>query len=124
MALQENFNTFSYEAGDVVGQYRLVGQGSTARTVEHCGAGELPVGATLNKATAAGQALTVAAGGIIKLEAGEAIDPGELVAAGANGVAMVAAAGDFTIGPAISAAGDVGEIFECHAIGAWVVPTP
>jgi hypothetical protein len=70
----------------------------------------LAVGVLQNKPTAAGQAATVAFGGVTKVTAGAAITAGARVTADANGNAIAAAtAGDAVLGVALTgaASGDV-----------------
>jgi hypothetical protein len=120
MALQENVQTFTYVSGAAVGQYRFVmAAGAKWHAVQATAAG-LAVGVTLNKATAAEQALTVGAGGIVKIEANVAINVGDQIAVAANGRGTnVGATGATVMGIAVSAAGGAGEIFEMHFFGPW-----
>ena len=121
MALQENFSTYSYEAGNVIEQYRLVAVGTAApRRCNAAAVGALCLGATLNKATAAGQAITVANNGIVKVEAGGPITTGSVIASGAAGVAKIAAPGEVAVGVAITAATQAGEVIEVQWLGPWI----
>lgn len=120
MSLQENFSTYSYEAGAAIGQYIMVSNSTSVnRRVGITGAGALPTGVTLNKSTAQGQALTVANNGIVKMLAGAAVLNGAYVASDASGRAVTAATGNFAIGRAVTS-GATGEIIEVQWLGPWI----
>ena len=58
MSLQENLRTFSYAAGGAIGQYLMVTtSAATPRMASLPAAGAITIGVSLNKTTAAGQAL-------------------------------------------------------------------
>lgn len=120
MSLQENFSTYTYEAGSAIDQYIMVANSTTVnRRAGICAAGALPTGVTLNKSTAQGQALTVANNGIVKIMAGAAILNGAFIASDAAGKAVTAATGNYAIGRAVTAGG-TGEIIEVQWLGPWI----
>lgn len=117
MSLQENLQTFTYAADGAVGQYLFVAaKASAPRTAGLPATGEVLLGATLNKTTEAGQALTVANNGIIKVTAGGAIAVGAGVRNNAAGRAVTATAGA-GCGIAITAATAAGQVIEVHWLG-------
>jgi hypothetical protein len=111
MALEESVQRYTYEANGAIDQYILVSSvAGSPRTCKIAGAADaLLIGATLNKATAAGQALAVGREGIIKVKASAPITAGAIVASAAGGKAVAAAAG---FGVAITAAAGVDEVIE------------
>lgn len=116
MALEESVQRYSYEANGAIDQYILVSSvAGTPRTCKIATAGDtLLIGSTLNKSTAAGQALAVGREGIIKVKAGAAITAGAIVAAGAGGKAVAGATG---FGVAITGAGGIDEVIEVQWAG-------
>ena len=112
MALEESVQRYSYEADGAIGQYLLVSaKAGSPRTCKLATATDpLLLGSTMNRATAAGQALTVGREGIIKCTASAPIAAGAIVAAAASGKCVTHATVGFGI--AITAAGADNEIFE------------
>jgi hypothetical protein len=86
-------------------------EATAADTVNACNAiTDLAIGVLTNKPSAAGQAASVAIGGIAKVVAGAAISAGAKVAPMASGKAQTAASTQFPRGVALEAAGADGDI--------------
>lgn len=112
MALEQNLNTRSYEAGgDLSGnQFYFVTQAADGQ-VDTTGAGLQATGVLQDdNGDAAGKVVAVAVGGRSKVSAGAAISVGDNVASDGNGQAVTATTGDVILGVARSAAGAAGEI--------------
>jgi|688.fasta_scaffold186437_2 hypothetical protein len=106
MAYENNTETFSIPAAADLSthQYKLVTVNSSGQ-VALANATALVCGVLQNKPTAAGQAATVAYGGVSKCLAAGVITAGARVTADANGLAIAAAtAGDAVIGIALATA--------------------
>jgi hypothetical protein len=85
-------------------QYFLVKVDSTGKAAL-CGDGENAVGVLQNDPEA-GQAATIATGGIAKVECGGVITTGGNVACNADGEAVAAASGDYIVGVALETGAD------------------
>ena len=116
MALEEAVLRYTYEAEAAIGQYLIVTHSTTLpRTCKIAGAAEAKIlGVTMNKATAAKQALAIAREGIIKVRAGAAVILGATVTSDATGRAVSGAAG---FGVAITAAANADEVIEVQWYG-------
>lgn len=112
MALEQNLNTRSYEAGQDLSahQFRFVTQAADGQ-VDPTGAGAQATGVLQDdNGDAAGKVVAVAVGGRSKVEAGGAVAVGDNVASDANGKAVTATTGDVILGVARSASSADGEI--------------
>ena len=100
MATMHGRDNRTYEAGSAVSQYRFVDLAADGQ-VDHSGDGAKAVGVTLNSASAAGDALTVARSGQVLVDVGEALAAGDAVGSDANGKAVTATTGDIILGYAV-----------------------
>ena len=116
MATEERVVGISYVAEAAIAQHLFVEMGTTARGVKVCDAAQRPIGACQNKATAAGQAVTVATSGVIKVCAGAAVAIGSPVGSDANGKGIVVVAGPLAFGVAITAATLADQIIEVQSL--------
>lgn len=110
MAYEEKLETVTMIAGADLSssQYLFVKADSTARTVVLSGDGEDAFG-VLQDTPTAGQACTVAVGGVSKVKLGDTVAAGAVVASGASGVGVTSTNGDYMLGIAL-AGGASGEI--------------
>lgn len=100
MATMHGRDNRTYEAGSAVSQHRFVDLAADGQ-VDHSAAGAKAVGVTLNSASAAGDALTVARSGQVLVYVGEALAAGDSVAATTDGKAATATSTDIIVGYAI-----------------------
>jgi hypothetical protein len=112
MALEEGIKTISYVAEGVIEQYRCVRQGLTPHGVLRGSATDPTIGVCRNKATAAGQAVTIVTHGVVKVEAAAVVALGDYVGSDADGRAITVAAGPLAFGRAITATTGGTEILE------------
>jgi len=100
MATMHGRDNRTYEAGSAVSQYRFVDLAADGQ-VDHSADGAKAVGVTLNSASAAGDALTVARSGQVLVYVGEALTAGDAVAATTDGKAATATTGEIIVGYAV-----------------------
>ncbi len=105
MATSNNAKILNLEAGaDLSAAHFLLVKGhTTANQVVLAGNGENAVGVLLEPADAAGKAVAVAAGGIVRAYAGDTVAVGAQVASDAAGKVVTAASGDQILGVAVTA---------------------
>lgn len=113
MATTNNPQLISLEAGADLSsyQFKAVKVTTTANQVTFAGAGENAVGILYEPAGAAGRAVAVANGGVVRAYAGGSITIGGKVAAGADGVIVAATTGAHVLGVATTT-GASGAMFE------------
>lgn len=105
MATEQNTTLLSFAAsGDLsASQFLLVKGHTTAGQVAVAGDGENAIGVLYEPAAAAGRAVTVASGGIVRAYAGGTVAIGARVASDAAGKVVTAATGDYVLGVALTA---------------------
>lgn len=105
MATSQNNTTLSLEAGADLSaaQFLLVKAHTTANQVVLCGDGQDAIGVLIEPAAAAGRAVTVANGGVVRAYAGASVSVGARVASDASGKIVTAASGDYVLGVALTA---------------------
>ncbi len=100
MATMQDVKSLTFEAGQDLSsdQFKFVIQAAGDGQVDLCGQGLNATGVLLNNPGAAGEAATVAYAGVVKVEAGETLAPGDLIMSAAVGLAEVATATDQILG--------------------------
>lgn len=122
MALQESICVLSFRASVALEQWRFVDvDAANQRSVVYPAAGGHIVGSTLIDAPVVGQAVGVAHGGIVKVEASAPIAIGDYVASTIDGRGVTAVATNIAAGKAITAATAAGQIIEVVFTGPIVV---
>jgi hypothetical protein len=116
MARAENVQTLSVTAGAAVAIYRFL-QLQTDGKFDQVGVAQARADGVSAEATIDGDGDTIAMAqmqGIMKVEAGDAVTVGSVVASDDEGRAIVAVAtaGNFKLGVALTASGAAGEIIE------------
>lgn len=108
MATSNNPQLLSLEAGADLSaaQFLLVKGHTTANQVVLAGDGENAIGVLYEPAAAAGRAVAVANGGVVRAYAGGNVSVGARVASDANGKIVTAASGDYVLGVAKTAGAD------------------
>ena len=113
MATMHGRDNRTYQAGSPVSQHRFVDLAADGQ-VDYSVDGAKAVGVSLNSASAAGEALTVAQSGQVLVEVGEALAAGDEVSAHSDGSGMAATAtsGDIILGyaPKAAAIGTLAEV--------------
>jgi hypothetical protein len=125
MSLELNITRTAGADLSAAGQYRFVEQTNTGAITICNSAGEKALGVLVNN-PASGQAATVAVGGLVEIEAGATIAPGDLLATTAAGKAAVATNGQVILGEALSGGGDgaiVSMLFQPMAYSGSIVVT-
>lgn len=105
MATSNNPQMLTLEAGGDLSthQFKLVKQHTTANQVVLCGDGENAIGVLYEPSAAAGRAVAVANGGVVRGYAGATIAIGAKVSSDANGLFTTAVATDHVLGTAKTA---------------------
>lgn len=125
MATDNNATLITAEAGADLsaGQFLLVKGHTTANQVVLAGDGENAIGVLYEPAAAAGRAVAVANGGIVRAYAGGSVSVGARVASDAAGKVVTAAAGDYVLGIA-KTAGAANAMMEIYWGKNGIEPTP
>ena len=115
MATDNNVSLVTAAAGADLStkQFFLVKSGTTAGQVVLAGAGEDALGVLYEPAAAAGRAVAVGVGGVMRAYAGGTVAIGARVASSADGEIVAATAGDYVLGVAKTAGVD-GSLIEIY----------
>jgi hypothetical protein len=104
-------------------KYRFAKMGATAFTVIPCSVlGELAIGVAYDDVSVAGQSITIAERGIVKVIASAAIAAGARIATAADGRAVTAATTNTVLGIAMTPALAVGDIISVQLVGPFIQP--
>lgn len=118
MATDQALVCVSIPAGEDLStkQYKTMNLNSSGQVVTVSSAGGRAVGVLQNDPDTAGQAATVAIGGICKVKYGGNITAGNNVQADSDGDVIVAASGDYILGVAMVSGvdGDIGSVLLVH----------
>lgn len=119
MSTQEHITCITEEAGADLSalQFHFVVMSSDGQ-VDGAGDGGAAIGVLQNKPSSAGEAASVAIGGVSKVVVGSAIIAGQRVASASDSEAIPAATGDIVMGVALES-GDAGDLIRVllHASG-------
>jgi len=105
MAYEQILSCITLEAGQDLSakQYFFVTQAAGDGQADPTGDGLLANGVLQNAPSAAGQAATVAIGGVTRVSTGDVVARGALLASDANGEAVTAGVGDYCLAKALEA---------------------
>lgn len=114
MAYVEQFQAVSLDSGgDLSGSvHRFAVLASDGQLDVVSVAGGDADGVLMGNPKAAGRAVALAYAGVVKVVAGDALDPGMKIASDDQGRAVEAASGDHVLGKALSAVAEPGEMVE------------
>lgn len=105
----EMFEIAQAAGADLSAKLYFLAKVDTSGNIVLAGDGEAALG-VIREAAGSGKPVTVLTGGVAKVSAGGSFNAGVMVASDANGQAVLATTGEYSIGMALEASGGANEI--------------